>query len=248
VNPLQDSHLMVALENLHQNCTPLPLGTTNGVVTVTGYVRVLYKGGSTLCYVCRCVCGKFGAHTKQNIAKGRSCGCRKNALISAANATHHMTYSPTWGSWQSMMRRCDPKNAGRRMGRWWAGRGINVCERWHEFANFLSDMGERPEGTSLDRINNDGHYEPGNCRWASAVVQGRNRSSTKIVEFGGRKQALKTWCEELRLSYPAVQMRLGAGWSVEDALTKPMKPDRRRKLLMNSRQELVQWVRARRAA
>src|SRR5258708_4738298 len=80
---------------------------------------------------------------------------------------------PLYDVWQGMKQRCfNPNHPGYRH---WGGRGITVCERWLSFANFTADMGERPEGTSLDRKNNDGDYEPGNCRWATDKVQQTNR-------------------------------------------------------------------------
>ena len=87
---------------------------------------------------------------------------------------HGLTHSPTYETWHAMIQRCTNPRASN----WgyYGGRGITVCDRWlHSFENFLADMGMRPADLSLDRIDNDGNYEPGNCRWATAVEQSQNR-------------------------------------------------------------------------
>lgn len=99
----------------------------------------------------------------------------------------------------------------------YGGRGITVCDRWQSFEAFLADMGERPAGMTLDRIDNDGNYEPGNCRWASAKDQARNRRDNRIIEFRGRTQSLATWCDELHLDYHVVHYRLKKNYPLEIA-------------------------------
>lgn len=92
--------------------------------------------------------------------------------------TSRREYSPTYHSWQSMLARC--RFTSRDPSKKYAGRGITVCERWRSFDNFLADMGERPAGTTLDRINPNGHYEPGNCRWSTPREQARNRRNARL--------------------------------------------------------------------
>lgn len=126
-------------------------------------------------YLCRCDCGNQKTFTAHQITSGnvKSCGCLRRE---GRNPRHGMSKSRTYYSWASMMSRCynekvkDFKN--------WGGRGIRVDERWHLFDNFYADMGEKPDGLSLDRIDNEKGYGPGNCRWATRLMQQQNRRKT----------------------------------------------------------------------
>lgn len=99
----------------------------------------------------------------------------------------------TYRSWSEMIARCD--NPKSKIYSYYGGRGISICERWRSFENFLEDMGERQVGQSLDRIDNDGNYEPGNCRWASKKDQARNRRSNCLVTYNGTKMSLSEAAE-----------------------------------------------------
>lgn len=101
----------------------------------------------------------------------------------------------------------------------YGGRGIKVCERWMSFKNFITDMGEPPEGMSLERIDNDGNYEPNNCKWGTRPDQARNRRSNKLLMYKGQILCAKDWSKKLGLSYSTLQWRLNSGWSIADALT-----------------------------
>ena len=124
----------------------------------------------------------------------------------------------TYLVWESMFRRCTmPSQDSYPV---YGGRGIRVTERWRQFESFLIDMGECPDGCSLDRIDSDGHYEPGNCRWASMTVQSRNRGSNQILTFNGRSQSIAAWAEEVGIKQKTLRARIfDHGWNVEDALT-----------------------------
>jgi hypothetical protein len=137
-------------------------------------------------YLARCDCGNETVVIGSNLRAGRtsSCGCLRResqlarARISPRRHGHASTYdrSPTYSTWCSMKTRCLNSNNHAWPG--YGGRGITICDRWlgpGGFENFLADMGERPEGLSIDRIDNDGPYEPGNCRWATASEQQRNK-------------------------------------------------------------------------
>lgn len=122
---------------------------------------------------CRCICGAEKDVRRDHLRNGAStsCGC----AYPPRNTQHGMNGTPTYRSWAAMKQRCsdDPT---RHHYPYYAARGITVCERWrNSFENFLADMGERPEGMTLDRIDVNGHYQPGNCRWADMKTQRANR-------------------------------------------------------------------------
>ncbi len=126
----------------------------------------------------------------------------------------------TYQVWADMRNRCF--NDRNKRYKDYGGRGIGVCPRWSEYTNFLLDMGECPQGLALDRIDNDGNYEPGNCRWATAKEQSRNRRTNNWIEYEGKRMIVYDWAKHLGIRVLTLRARLRRGWSIERAFNKPV--------------------------
>ena len=126
-------------------------------------------------------------------------------------------------SWESMVGRCHG-NPNHPSWKYYGGRGIVVCDRWrYSFPAFLEDMGQRPSKMhSIDRIDTNGHYEPANCRWATADVQAKNRRNVRPITANGITQTIPEWARSSGLSVQVVRGRLKAGWSDVAAVTTPL--------------------------
>ena len=128
----------------------------------------------------------------------------------------------TYARWKSMMQRCNNPRASNYSH--YGARGITVCDRWHDFSAFFADMGECPDRLmTLDRLSNDIGYEPGNCRWATQAAQNSNRSSCVKLTLSGITKTVADWATERGMTANTLSMRIRLGWTVERALTQPVK-------------------------
>lgn len=133
---------------------------------------------------------------------------------------HGMRGTPTYNSWKSMKQRCSNPKA--LVYQYYGGIGIRFCEKWNSFEGFLEDMGERPAGTTLDRIESDKDYCKENCRWATQEIQDNNRKNHVLISAFGQTKTQAQWAKELGCHSSAISARLRLGWSPEDAVSKPV--------------------------
>ncbi len=166
-----------------------------------------YKMCGDFYWECKCDCGKIGLVSGTVLRKGKSksCGCRTREVNKECQTIHGKSKTPEYSCWRSMIARCYNEVADSYPD--YGGRGITVCDRWlgdSGFINFLQDMGERPKGKTLDRINSNKNYEPSNCRWSDKFIQANNRSNNINITYNGKTQSLKQWSRELNLPYKTI--------------------------------------------
>lgn len=170
---------------------------------------------------CLCDCGNRFLALATNLKTGNtnSCGCLKKEVCKTVNIKHGASDTSIYNIWIGMIRRCSDKNnpAYKNYG----ARGITVCERWKSFENFLNDMGHRPSGMSIDRINNDHGYSKENCRWATPKQQSLNSRRNRFIEFSGEKKTICQWAEITGLSHATLHRRIKSGWSIECVFGRP---------------------------
>lgn len=136
--------------------------------------------------------------------------------MSKKKPRHGLRYHPLYGRWIGIHQRCYDKNHVRY--KFYGGKGITVCERWHSFPNFLEDMGMPEKGMSIERIDTNRGYSPDNCKWASSYEQMRNTSRTRIIEFNGERKCVVDWALSVGIDESSMRERLSK-WPLEKALT-----------------------------
>lgn len=206
--------------------TPIVAGQQWGRLTTIAEVGRSPR--RAILWECLCSCGKTTVTMATSLRSGntKSCGCLQNERCRVTkNRTHGMIHTREYRSWASMRNRCaNPKNPAYHL---YGGRGITVCERWDSFESFYSDMGPRPEDCSLDRVDADGNYEPGNVRWATQKVQQNNRRSNVRITYRGETRTVTEWASVVGLPYSAVSQRFAKGWNTEKTLTTPLQTTKR---------------------
>ncbi|WP_404407675.1 hypothetical protein [Jeotgalibacillus malaysiensis] len=183
---------------------------------------------------CECVCGNITNVHYSNLYSGitKSCGCLKRESTIKRNTKHGLSggeknATRLYRIWLHMRGRClsiknlDYKHYG--------ARGISICKEWNDYKSFYDWSMESgyQENLTIERINNDGNYEPSNCRWATRKEQARNTRMTIYVEYEGETKTLWEWAEVLKINYQTLKMRLHRGWTTEEAFTTPLRNRRK---------------------
>jgi hypothetical protein len=179
------------------------------------------------CWICKCDCGTEIRASTADLRRlhTQSCGCLQSEKVTLRNFKHGHSVSggsKTFTSWRGMVDRCTNKQHKFFMD--YGGRGITVCDEWLlDFRNFLEDMGERPEGQTLERKNNEKGYSKDNCRWATRKEQGNNKRNNVLLAWGGKTLTLQQLAENIGISPSTLFARLYRHkWSLSDAVTTPV--------------------------
>lgn len=199
-------------------------------IDITGFVfdrlTVLSRVPNRTSYwLCKCICGKQKRVRSSHLKSGhiRSCGClgaeqasARSHVLHKANTKTGLSHTPTYQSWCNMKQRCENSNS--RFFSYYGGRGIKICDRWQTFENFFLDMGVKPEGKTLDRIDTNGHYEPSNCRWATKKEQQNNRRGNRYISINGITMTISEAADKYAISWKLLEGRIEAGWPIEKAI------------------------------
>lgn len=210
---------------------PIPINTS----TPYGRLKIINeelasKGGRRV--RCRCECGKLIVVFYKSLRTGNtaSCGCLRSEKVARKNHKHgaggRLNRTPEYVAWKQMRQRCN--NPGTHEWMNYGGRGITVSSEWDDFATFLKDVGPKPSPAhSLDRIDNNDHYRPGNVRWATSKEQARNKRNTRHIEFEGVKMTASDLADRFKIvNGVTILNRIDRGWTVLEACTTPLKGKR----------------------
>jgi hypothetical protein len=219
----------------HPNVKSIPSGTRFGRLVVQARTEKKRASSHEAWWLCLCDCGGTKSVSSSGLKRGtvQSCGClqaESNRIKAAANVRHgyakqsaapHIRH--THRAWIALRQRCiNPRTPA--FGHY-GGRGIDVCERWlQSFENFLADMGTRPDGLTLERLDNNKGYGPDNCKWGTRKEQSNNTRHNVKVEYNGVVLNLTQWAERTGIKFNTLKMRHTLGWSPERMLNDPLIP------------------------
>jgi hypothetical protein len=188
-----------------------------------------YPSGTSIHFrLCQCDCGTIQVvgENKLRIGHSRSCGCLQAEVTTERSLKHGHSKrgkrTRVYGIWRNILTRCTNPNVPSYED--YGARGITVCERWLTFENFLEDMGEPPNGLTIDRLENSVGYCKENCAWRTPLEQARNTRRNVKLTFDGLTLTMKEWAERLNISYRMLRGRYENNWSVERILTEPKNP------------------------
>lgn len=194
-------------------------GKRYGKLTVLEYVPNRGHGAH---WRCRCDCGNVVVVYGAYLRRGNNKSCSQKCGVTKHGGTADGIRSAEYSCWRDMQSRCENPRYLNYCN--YGARGISVCDRWRgSFQAFIDDMGPRPgKGYSLDRIDNDGNYEPSNCRWATKREQDNNRRTNRLLTHRGQTKSLTEWAREFGINPLTVHHRLQRGWDLHRALTAPV--------------------------
>lgn len=201
------------------------IGRRYGHVVVKSIRREEQNTYTKVLAICVCDCGNTKDILVRSLRSGRqkTCGCLmgKKYKETHGQAKKDKT-TKIYVVWSGMHSRCYNTNASNF--HCYGGRGINVCESWHSFANFYHDMGNAPKGMTLDRIDNSKGYSKENCRWANHKSQSRNRRTNRLITYNNETKLLTDWCILYGLNFSTVSLRLDrSNWDFHKAITQPVR-------------------------
>lgn len=206
---------------MKSNLIPM-VGLTFGRLHVDSEVFGVSGANKDRKFLCTCICGGTTTTNGYYLRKGltQSCGCLQKERAGEANRTHAMFGTKVYDVWANMKQRCtNPKSSNYNR---YGGRDISVCDEWLQFDNFFKDMGEPPEGLTLERKNNQEGYSAVNCIWANLVKQGGNKRNNVLLTYQGKTQIITRWSEELGIPVSTLHNRIQVfKWSTEKALSTP---------------------------
>lgn len=195
---------------------------------VVGRLNVLKRAPdkrNKVYWLCQCSCGNLAEVLGTYLNQGytRSCGCLAGELVGINRRTHGMSGSREYSAWLNMRSRClNPQTPSYK---YYGGRGVKIASEFSTFEGFYAAVGQRPPGMSLDRINVNGDYAPGNVRWATAITQAGNTRKSLLLTYQGKTQCVAAWARENGMKVPCIKNRLARGWDIERALSTPSGAD-----------------------